>query len=114
VSRLLTSAGAEVVTASSADAALERLERERPDVLVAEIGPSDDSHALIGRIRTREAKTGVQGLPAVALSADTGHDAQARWLAGGYDAHVRKPIEPAALINAVRALLDRSAGEVAT
>ena len=111
---MLTSAGAEVVTASSADRALEQLERERPDALVTDIGPGGDSHALIARIRTREARTGAQRLPAVALSADAGHDAQARWLAGGYDAHVRKPIEPATLINAVRALLDRSAGEVPT
>jgi len=111
----LRSAGAEIVTVSRVEHALEQLERLRPDVLVADIGIAGDAfETLIGRIRAHEAQAGAPRLPSVALSGQAGDEARARWLAAGFDEHMSKPVEPRALVSALRELLSRHAGELAT
>ncbi|MFL6255458.1 MAG: ATP-binding protein [Pyrinomonadaceae bacterium] len=105
----LRRAGAEVATAASATAALEALERFRPDVLVADIGmPEVDGYELIRRVRALGAERG--GLtPAVALTAYAGEADRARALRSGFQAHLPKPVEPDALVNAVTNLAGRAA-----
>ncbi|HET9265128.1 MAG TPA: ATP-binding protein [Vicinamibacterales bacterium] len=111
----LRSAGAEIVTVSRIEHGLEQLERLRPDVLVADIGIAGDAfETLIGRIRAHEAQAGAARLPSVALSGQAGDEARARWLAAGFDEHMSKPVEPRALVSALRELLSRHAGELAT
>jgi PAS domain S-box-containing protein len=109
LSLFLRRAGAEITVASSAAAALEALERFRPDVLVADIGmPEVDGYELLRRVRSLGAERG--GLtPAIALTAYAGEADRARALRSGFQAHLPKPIEPDALINAVNNLAGTAA-----
>ena len=100
LSALFRQHGAEVVSAGSATAALSALRRERPDVLVSDIGmPGEDGYWLI-----REARSLFDDLPAVALTAYASEADRGRALAAGFHAHLSKPIEPSALISAVAEL----------
>ena len=105
----LRRAGAEVALAPTAAAALETLERFRPDVLVADIGmPDVDGYELVRRLRALPPERG--GLtPAVALTAYAGEADRARALRAGFQAHLTKPVEPDALIAAVTDLAGTAA-----
>ncbi|HEX7316484.1 MAG TPA: PAS domain-containing protein [Pyrinomonadaceae bacterium] len=97
LSALFRQHGAEVVTSGSAVEALSALRRERPDVLVSDIGmPGEDGYWLIKEVRALG-----DDLPVVALTAYASEADRERALAAGFQAHVPKPIEPAALISAV-------------
>ncbi|HEX8119066.1 MAG TPA: response regulator, partial [Pyrinomonadaceae bacterium] len=105
----LRRAGAEVAGAPSAAAALEALERFRPDVLVADIGmPEADGYELLRRVRALGADRG--GLtPAVALTAYAGDADRARALRSGFQAHLPKPVAPDALVKTVADLAGTAA-----
>jgi signal transduction histidine kinase/ActR/RegA family two-component response regulator len=107
-SLVLTQAGASVNAVASVRDALQMIERERPDVLVTDIGlPREDGYMLIGQIRAHEAEHG-GFLPAVALTGYARAEDRTRILAAGFQAHVPKPVEPAALTAAIAAImLDR-------
>jgi signal transduction histidine kinase len=95
----LSEEGAHVVTASSADEALSKLELARPDVLLSDIGlPGADGFALIRRVRERH---GPESLPAIAFTAYS--QAEDRDLArkAGFQAHVAKPASPAEVVRLV-------------
>ncbi|HEY7295478.1 MAG TPA: PAS domain-containing protein [Dehalococcoidia bacterium] len=95
--------GAAVAVADSAEAALETLDRMRPALLLADIGlPGMDGYELLTAARRREAG---RGLPAVALTAYAGDEDRDRALAAGYTAHLAKPLDPDALVNALAALV---------
>ena len=106
---VLRRAGAEVAGAPSAAAALEALERLRPDVLVADIGmPEADGYELLRRVRALQPERG--GLtPAVALTAYAGDAARARALRSGFQAHLPKPVAPADLVKTVADLAGTAA-----
>ncbi|HEX8291161.1 MAG TPA: ATP-binding protein [Pyrinomonadaceae bacterium] len=105
----LRRAGAEVASAGSAAAALETLERFRPDVLVADIGmPEVDGYELLRRVRALTPERG--GLtPAIALTAYAGETDRVRALRSGFQAHLPKPVEPDDLIKAVTSLAGSAA-----
>jgi PAS domain S-box-containing protein len=105
----LRRAGAEVASAASAAAALETLESFRPDVLVADIGmPEVDGYELLRRVRALLPDRG--GLtPAIALTAYAGEPDRVRALRSGFQAHLPKPVEPDALIDAVTDLAGTAA-----
>ena len=95
---VLTQARARVNAVASAREALQLLERERPDVLVSDIGlPDEDGYSLIRRIRQNEAERG-GFLPAIALTGYARADDRDRALAAGFQAHLPKPVGPAELI----------------
>jgi signal transduction histidine kinase/ActR/RegA family two-component response regulator len=101
VRNLLAMYGAEVVIATSAHEALERLADARPDVLVSDIGlPEMDGYQLIERIRAKPLSEG-GGIPAVALTAFARTEDRTRALRAGYQAHVAKPVESAELVATV-------------
>jgi CheY-like chemotaxis protein/two-component sensor histidine kinase len=93
--------GAKVDPAGSAQEALEALRRQRPDVLVCDIGmPGEDGLGLLSRVRALTPEEG--GLvPAVALTAYARTDDRRRALAAGYQIHLAKPVDPDELIAAV-------------
>ena len=92
--------GAGVVSAGSAPEALDALRRERPHVLVSDIGMAGaDGYWLIKEVRALDGD-----LPAIALTAYASEADRKRALAAGFQAHMAKPIEPAALISAVAEL----------
>jgi len=99
--------GATVFLAASAREAVALLVKERPDVLVADVGmPGEDGYTLIARIRTLPADEG-GNTPALALTAFARGEDRAQALRSGFDVHVPKPVEPVELIIAVRDLVDR-------
>jgi PAS domain S-box-containing protein len=108
---VLGAAGAEVVTAPTAMAALDALRARWPDVLIADIGlPDGDGYALMARVRALSAERGTR-LPAVALTAYAGSEDRVRALHEGYDVHVAKPVEPSALVALVAQLAHRPSPE---
>ncbi len=109
VKRVLENCDATVLTASTAAEALDAVVRERPNVLVSDIGmPGEDGYALIRKVRALDKETG-GATPAVALTAYARSEDQAAALAHGFQVHVTKPIEPAALVMTVAKLVGREA-----
>jgi PAS domain S-box-containing protein len=100
VHTLLTSCGAEVRMAASADEALDIASDWQPDVLVSDIAmPDEDGVALLRRLRARGGS--FARLPAVALTAYAGPGDRRRLLAAGFQAHVGKPFSPSELASIV-------------
>ncbi len=105
---ILESAGAEVTTAGSAEQAIELLERNRFDALIADIGmPRIDGLELIRRVRQALPEP-VNRIPAAALTAYARSEDRTTALANGFQLHIAKPVNPAALVLAVSSLLQRS------
>jgi CheY-like chemotaxis protein len=101
---ILTHYGARVSLASSAAEALDLLARDRPHVLVADVGmPGTDGYALITTVRALSPTEGAR-TPALALTAFARAEDRAQALAAGYDLHVAKPVDPEGLASAVKAL----------
>jgi signal transduction histidine kinase/CheY-like chemotaxis protein len=104
VSRLLQECFADVITADCADAALIAMRSQRPHILISDISmPQQDGYDLIRKIRDLPADQGGK-TPAVALTAHTRGEDQARAKSAGYQVHMPKPIEPRQLIAAVATL----------
>ncbi len=96
--------GAEVITATSVDDALEALERFSPGALVSDIAmPDRDGYDLIREVRSREPERGGK-IPAVAVTAYTRAEDRVRVLAAGFQMHIAKPIAPGELIAVVASL----------
>jgi CheY-like chemotaxis protein len=101
MSVVLKEGGAEVVAVGSVGDALEALERQRPDVLVSDIGmPGEDGYALIRKIRELEPRLGGR-IPAVALTAYARVEDYQKALAEGFQLHVAKPVRAAELVAVV-------------
>jgi CheY-like chemotaxis protein len=99
--------GARVTTAPSVADAVEAIERRWPDVLVSDIGmPGEDGYDLIRRVRRLETAQG-RHLPAIALTAYAAAEDRRRTLHAGYDRHVAKPVEAAAVAPLIASLLPR-------
>ena len=95
---------ADVLTAKSAAEAFALLQRERVDVLLADIGmPGEDGYSLIRRIRALS-PPGVASVPAAALTAFAREEDRALALNAGFQMHLAKPIDSSALIAAVATL----------
>jgi signal transduction histidine kinase len=101
---VLEQSGAEVAAATSAADALDVFAAAPPDVLVSDISmPGEDGYALLARVRAgARAST-----PAVALTGFASPEDRARAVAAGFQAHVAKPVDPAALISLVHKLAQR-------
>jgi CheY-like chemotaxis protein len=112
VKNLLTMYGAEVLVATSANEALERLADAAPDILVSDIGLAEmDGYQLIERIREKPLAEG-GGIPAVALTAFARSEDRTRALRAGYQAHISKPVESTELVATIASFaeLARRAG----
>jgi len=101
---ILEAAGAHVSTASSGASALEKIQSERPDVLVTDLGmPLMDGFELIRRLRQSDDRR-MRDLPAAALTAYARSEDRAKTLQSGFEMHLAKPIDPVELASAVKAL----------
>ena len=101
----LESAEAEVTAVSSAADALAALAVGTFDVVLADIGmPDQDGYTLIEALRRENSGNGA-GVPAVAVSAYARPVDRQRALTAGFDRHIAKPVEPAALVESVAELL---------
>lgn len=106
--RVLTECKAQVLVAATAETALPAIERDRPDVLVSDIGmPGVDGYELLRRVRALgEARGGK--LPAIALTAFARSEDRTRALRAGFQVHVSKPVEPSELIATVASIVGRT------
>jgi PAS domain S-box-containing protein len=108
IHRVLTECRAEVVIAASADEAVPLVRRERPDVLVSDIGmPNVDGYELLKRVRALGHAAG-GGIPAIALTAFARSEDRTRALRAGFLVHVSKPVEPAELVATVASVAGRA------
>jgi signal transduction histidine kinase/ActR/RegA family two-component response regulator len=107
VAAVLQRCGADVTAVPSAREALERVRRERPDVLVSDVAmPGEDGISLMRRVRQLLPEEG--GLtPAVALTALARDEDRGRALAAGFQIHVSKPVQPDELAAVVASLAGR-------
>jgi signal transduction histidine kinase/CheY-like chemotaxis protein len=109
--QILTFSGAATMTAPGAGAALALLEKEKPDVIVSDVGmPEVDGFELMRRIRRRAATAQI---PAIALTAFTRQDDRTKALQAGFTDYLAKPVEPAALAAAIRRAVARGGEEAA-
>jgi CheY-like chemotaxis protein len=98
---ILEMKGARVRAVGSAEAAWGELEGDWPDLLLCDIGmPGEDGYQFIQRVRALEAERG-RTLPSVALTAYAGEGDRALALEAGFQLHVSKPVEPAALVSVI-------------
>jgi CheY-like chemotaxis protein len=105
--QLLESLGADVLSASSSQEALDTFQRERPAVLVSDIRlPDGDGYGLLRRMRAADAAAG-RHTPAVALTAYPRVEDRARALEAGFEMHVPKPVGPQDLVSVIAALAGR-------
>ncbi len=101
VAFLLKQEGAEVVAVGSAAEALATLAQFQPAVLVSDIGmPDMDGYMLLQQVRELPSEQGGE-IPAIALTAYVGELNQQQAIAAGFQRHLSKPIESAALITAI-------------
>ncbi|WP_407890095.1 ATP-binding protein [Scytonema sp. NUACC26] len=107
VKRILEECGADVLTASSADEALEFVQTHKPHVVLSDIGmPGKDGYELIRQLRGLPSEMGGD-IPAAAVTAFARFEDRIRALRLGYQTHITKPIEPAELIAVVVSLAGR-------
>jgi CheY-like chemotaxis protein len=103
VALLLSLSGFEAQVAYTPSAALDLLDRFRPDLALLDIGlPEMDGYELAKRLRRGDRPF------AGKLVALTGYGQQAdveKALAAGFDAHLTKPVEPDALVALIARLL---------
>ena len=104
VAAQLQECGATVRTAASASSALELLQQEHFDVLVADIGmPGEDGYSLIRRVRGLP-QSGAASIPAAALTALARREDRQQALQAGFQMHLTKPIDSSTLATAVSML----------
>lgn len=105
---ILSECQADVITAASAAEAFKEIERRKPDVLVSDLGmPEQDGFELIKKVRETESADNTNRIPALALTAYTKAEDRLRALAGGYQVHLSKPVEPAEFVLVVANLAGR-------
>ena len=113
IKRVLTDCDAELFTACTASEALLLVARERPHVLVSDIGmPDVDGYELLSRVRAL-GPGGGGTVPAIALTAFARSEDRTRALRAGFLVHLSKPVEPSELIATVATIAGRTGAEVA-
>jgi two-component system, OmpR family, KDP operon response regulator KdpE len=105
VAPLLRARGYEVFSAMTGRAALEAVERDKPDLMVLDLGLPDLDGAEVCR-RVREAT----GIPILVLSARGAEGDKVRALDAGADDYVTKPFGTEELLARIRAALRRVNG----
>jgi len=102
---LLGALGAQVTTAAGAADAMQAIERQRPELLISDIGmPDIDGYALIRQLRA-SADPQVASVKAIALTAFTRRQDRDQALQAGFDAYVPKPVDWSTLEQAISQVL---------
>jgi CheY-like chemotaxis protein len=106
---ILEHSGAVVATADSASEALRVLERGDCQVLISDIGlPDEDGYSLLRRVRALPKARG-GNIPAIALTGYGIEDDRAQTDAGGFQAHLTKPVAVDQMLAAIVRVLASSA-----
>jgi PAS domain S-box-containing protein len=102
--------GAHVVAVDSTAAALEALDRLRPDVMLSDLEmPGEDGYSLIRKVRELPPERGGT-VPAAALTAYARTEDRLHSLRAGFHRHVPKPVQPDELAEIVASLAGRRRG----
>ena len=100
IGRALEDRGAHISLAANSHDAIQILERDNIDVLLADIAmPGDDGYSLIRQIRS--ATTSMSSIPAAAVTAHARDEERTRALAAGFQMHLSKPVEPGEIVRTV-------------
>jgi PAS domain S-box-containing protein len=100
--KLLETMGQQIFTATDAAAALESARRERPDLVISDIGmPNMDGYELARRLRK---EPGLEGLLLVALTGYGQESDKQRAKEAGFDYHLVKPVSLEALQDLLQSL----------
>ena len=106
IRRVLAECGAEVLTAGTAGEALALAARDRPDLVITDIGmPDVDGYELLKRIRTLAASARI---PAICLTALARPEDRRRALRAGFLAHLAKPVDPSELVATIASIAGRT------
>jgi PAS domain S-box-containing protein len=104
----ISQCGAEVMTAGSAQEALEAIAKDCPNILISDIGmPGEDGYELIRKVRALPAEN-ARKIPAIALTAYARTEDRLRAIRAGYQMHIPKPVELAELVAVIASLVQRS------
>ena len=104
--RVLEGQSAKVTLLSSAESALEELERVRPQLIISDVGmPGTDGYQFMRTLRAREGRE--ERIPALALTAFARPEDRKRSLLAGYQAHLAKPFDMAELLLVAADLANR-------
>ena len=107
--RVLEECEATVLLAETAAEAVEMVERDRPDVMVTDIGmPDADGFELLRRVRALGGDRGGR-VPAIALTAFARSEDRTRALRAGFLVHVSKPVDASELVATVASVAGRVA-----
>ena len=99
---ILQHAGYNAVMSVSAREALALAQREHFDLVISDIGmPQMDGYAFAQRLR---ALSGYATVPMIAVTGFAEYDDRDRALAAGFTTHVKKPVDPASLVELIRSL----------
>lgn len=102
----LEDAGYRVLTAANGRRALERLEENKPDLVISDfMMPLMDGAAMVAAMR---ANPSFRDIPVVMMSAAP--EAALRKHLDGYEAFLRKPFRIPALLDVVRSIFERTPG----
>ncbi|BAY13605.1 PAS domain-containing protein [Calothrix sp. NIES-2098] len=98
---ILEQYGVEVTAVASASQALKAIAKIQPDLLISDIAmPEIDGYTLIRQVRALKA-SGVERVPAIALTAFAGEANNQKILAAGFQRHITKPVDPDELAIAI-------------
>ena len=98
---------AHVIAADSADAALGIILRQRPDVIISDIGmPNKDGYQFIRELRSHPPELGGT-IPAIALTAFARSEDRINAFQAGFQMHIAKPVDAGELIAIVASLVKR-------
>lgn len=102
---VLIEAGAVVDAVDSAPSARDVLDRQRPDVIVSDLGlPVVDGFTLLRQIRETEEASQLPRVPAVAVTAFAGDAIYEQAFESGFQTCLTKPVEPLQLVTTLAAL----------
>ena len=104
---LLEHCRATVFTAANVSDALVVFDRERPALVVSDIGmPGENGYSLIRKLRARGPADG-GATPAIALTAYARSEDRRRALVDGFQSHVAKPVDPHELLQTIARVAQR-------
>lgn len=101
----------EIATATDGYAAIATAQKERPDLIVLDLGlPAGDGFNVLERLQASDV---LSGIPVIVLSARDPQNNERRALKAGASAFFQKPADNDELLNAIRASLAGSSAAAA-
>ena len=109
---LLESHGATTIPADNVMEALEILRKDRPHLVVTDIGmPDYNGYAFIAAVRKQQSP--LKKIPVIALTAYSTPADRDTALISGFDEYLAKPFEPEELLHTIKRLYDEHRVETA-